>query len=212
MAAQMDARFGAWLAVSAVLIVTPGPDTALVIRNALRSGARAASLTAVGVGVGSLAWAVAAALGVGLILERSATAFTLLKLAGAGYLIYLGLRSILGAPRAGPASTPSSGNTPALHDRSALGQGVLNNLLNPKAGAFFVTIFPQFVTQGDMTSRLVLMIVAYEVMVVGWLVAYGMVVSRARRRLVGSRVQRWMERATGAVLLAFGVRLALERR
>jgi RhtB (resistance to homoserine/threonine) family protein len=212
MAAKVDARFGAWLAVSAVLIVTPGPDTALVIRNALRSGARAASLTAVGVGVGSLAWAVAAALGVGLVLERSATAFTLLRLAGAAYLIYLGLRSILGAPRAGHASTPSSGNTPALDDRSALGQGVLNNLLNPKAGAFFVTILPQFVTPGDLTSRLILMMLAYEVMVVGWLVAYGVVVSRARRRLVGSRVQRWMERATGAVLLALGVRLALERR
>jgi RhtB (resistance to homoserine/threonine) family protein len=208
----MDARFGAWLAVSAVLIVTPGPDTALVIRNALRSGARAASLTALGVGVGSLAWAVAAALGVGLVLERSATAFTVLKLAGAAYLIYLGLRSILGDSRAGPTSAPSSRAAPALDDRGAVGQGILNNLLNPKAGAFFVTILPQFVTPGDMTSRLVLMMLAYEVMVVGWLVAYGVVVSRARRRLVGSRAQRWMERATGAVLLALGVRLALERR
>ena len=207
----MDARFGAWLAVSAVLIVTPGPDTALVIRNALRSGARAASLTALGVGAGSLAWAVAAALGVGLVLERSATAFTVLKLAGAGYLVYLGLRSILGS-HARPPSTPSSRPAPALDDRGAMGQGLLNNLLNPKAGAFFVTILPQFVTPGDMTSRLVLMMLAYEVMVVGWLVAYGVVVSRARRRLVGSRIQRWMERATGAVLLALGLRLAFERR
>jgi RhtB (resistance to homoserine/threonine) family protein len=208
----MDARFGAWLAVSAVLIVTPGPDTALVIRNALRSGARAASLTALGVGLGSLAWAVAAALGVALILQRSATAFTVLKLAGAGYLVYLGLRSILSDARPKPAMTVASLPGPALADRGAIGQGLLNNLLNPKAGAFFVTILPQFVTPGDLTSRLVLMMLAYEVMVVGWLVAYGVVVSRARRRLVGSRIQRWMERATGAVLLALGVRLALERR
>jgi len=206
----VDARFGAWLAVSAVLIVTPGPDTALVIRNALGSGARAASLTALGVGAGSLAWAVAAALGVGLVLERSATAFTVLKLAGAAYLIYLGLRSILGGSR--PIGTSSSGPAPSLADRSALGQGLLNNLLNPKAGAFFVTVLPQFVTPADVPSRLVLMMLAYEVLVVAWLVAYGAAVSRARRRLVGSRVQRWMERATGAVLLALGVRLALERR
>ncbi|HYS28599.1 MAG TPA: LysE family translocator [Candidatus Limnocylindria bacterium] len=208
----MDARFGAWLAVSAVLIVTPGPDTALVIRNALRSGARAASLTALGVGVGSLAWAVAAALGIGLLLERSATAFTGLKLAGAAYLIYLGLRSIVGASRAASDKTPLSRPGSAPGDRGAIGQGLVNNLLNPKAGAFFVTILPQFVMPGDTASRLVLMILGYEVMVVGWLVAYGIVVSRARRRLVGSRVQRWMERATGAVLLALGVRLALERR
>ena len=208
----MDARFGAWLAVSAVLIVTPGPDTALVIRNALRSGARAASLTALGVGVGSLAWAVAAALGIGLLLERSATAFTGLKLAGAAYLIYLGLGSIVGASRAASDKTPLSRPGSAPGDRGAIGQGLVNNLLNPKAGAFFVTILPQFVMPGDTASRLVLMMLGYEVMVVGWLVAYGIVVSRARRRLVGSRVQRWMERATGAVLLALGVRLALERR
>lgn len=208
----MDARFGAWIAVSAVLIVTPGPDTALVIRNALRSGARASSLTALGVGLGSLAWAVAAALGVALLLERSATAFTLLKLAGAAYLVYLGLRSLLGDRRPKPAGGQPAPVGSALADRSALGQGLLNNLLNPKAGAFFVTILPQFVTPADVPSRLVLMMVAYEVMVVGWLVAYGAVVSRARRRLVGSRIQRWMERATGAVLLALGVRLVLERR
>src|SRR2546427_9342349 len=145
----MDARFGAWLAISAVLIVTPGPDTALVVRNALRSGARAASLTALGVGLGSLVWAVAAAMGVGLILERSATAFTVLKLAGAGYLIYLGLRSILGDSRAGPTSTPPALPGPALDDRGAIGQGLLNNLLNPKAGAFFVTILPPFATPWD---------------------------------------------------------------
>jgi RhtB (resistance to homoserine/threonine) family protein len=207
----MDARFGAWLAVSVVLIVTPGPDTALVIRNGLRSGARAASLTALGVGLGSLAWALAAALGVALLLQRSATAFTVLKLAGAGYLVYLGLRSLFG-DGAKPAETQPAPTGPVLTDRGALGQGVLNNLLNPKAGAFFVTVLPQFVTPADAPSRLVLMMLAYEVMVVAWLVAYGVVVSRARRRLVGSRIQRWMERATGAILVTLGVRLALERR
>ena len=205
----MDARFGAWLAVSAVLIVTPGPDTALVIRNALRSGARAASLTALGVGLGSLAWAVTAAIGVALILERSATAFTLLRLAGAAYLIYLGLRSVLGASRPVP---PSSSTPRAMRDRAAFRQGVVNNLLNPKAGAFFVTVIPQFVGPGDPATRLIAMMLAYEVMVIGWLAAYGLAVSRARRMLAGSRVQRAMERATGLVLMALGARLALERR
>jgi threonine/homoserine/homoserine lactone efflux protein len=155
---------------------------------------------------------VAAALGVAFLLERSATAFTLLKLAGAAYLVYLGLRSLLGDRRPKPAGGQPAPVGSALADRSVLGQGLLNNLLNPKAGAFFVTILPQFVTPADVPSRLVLMMVAYEVMVVGWLVAYGAVVSRARRRLVGSRIQRWMERATGAVLMSLGVRLALERR
>lgn len=208
---MIDARFGAWLVVSAILIVTPGPDTALVIRNALRSGGRAASLTALGVGAGSLAWAMAAVLGVAIILESSVLAFTVFKLAGAAYLIYLGLRSILARSSSPPLPEPSS-HLWRSDRRAPLGQGLLNNLLNPKAGAFFVTVLPQFLAPGDGPARLVLMMLAYEVMVVGWLVAYGVVVSRLRRRLVGSRVQRLMERLTGAVLMALGARLALERR
>jgi len=208
---MIDARFGAWLVVSAILIVTPGPDTALVIRNALRSGARTASLTAIGVGAGSLAWAMAAVLGVAIILESSVLAFTVFKLAGAAYLIYLGLRSILARSSRTPSPDPPP--QPGRRDRrTPLGQGLLNNLLNPKAGAFFVTVLPQFLAPGDEAARLVLMMLAYEVMVVGWLVAYGVVASRLRRRLVGSRVQRWMERVTGAILIALGARLALESR
>ena len=208
---MIDARFGAWLAVSAILIVTPGPDTALVIRNALRSGARAASLTALGVGAGSLAWAMAAVLWVAIILESSVLAFTVFKLAGAAYLIYLGLRTILARSSSPPPPEPSS-HLGRFDRRAPLGQGLLNNFLNPKAGAFFVTVLPQVLAPGDGPARLVLMMLAYEVMVVGWLVAYGVVVSRLRRRLVGSRIQRWMERVTGAVLMALGARLALESR
>src|SRR5713226_548918 len=91
----LDARMAAFVALSALLIVTPGPDTALIIRNALASGPRAASFSAVGVAAGILAWATAATLGVGVLMERSSVAFTVLKLAGAAYLCYLGARSLL---------------------------------------------------------------------------------------------------------------------
>jgi threonine/homoserine/homoserine lactone efflux protein len=100
MALPFDGRFAAWIAVALVLIVTPGPDTALIIRNALRSGARAASLSAVGVGLGSAVWATASVVGVAALLESSDLAFTAFKLAGAAYLIYLGLRSLAGTFRA----------------------------------------------------------------------------------------------------------------
>src|SRR5438105_5572905 len=135
-----DARFAAYLAVMALLIFTPGPDTALVIRNALGSGARAATATAFGIGLGSVAWAVASLLGVAVILETSATAFTVLKLAGAAYLVYLGIRTLLGHGR---QAKPSA--QPMLDDRTAFQQGLLGNLLNPKAAAIFVTVFPQFI-------------------------------------------------------------------
>src|SRR5256712_6423208 len=104
---DFDGRFLAWVALSALLIATPGPDTALIIRNALTAGPRASTMSALGVAVGILAWAIAAALGVGVLLERSSTAFTILKLAGAVYLCYLGLRSLLGSPpRGGLPPTP----------------------------------------------------------------------------------------------------------
>jgi threonine/homoserine/homoserine lactone efflux protein len=90
----IDARFATYLVVSALLIVTPGPDMAVVMRNALSSGRRAASFTALGVGLGIFGWAVASAIGVGVLLEGSVIAFTLLQLAGAAYLGYLGLRSL----------------------------------------------------------------------------------------------------------------------
>src|SRR6185436_6977128 len=90
-AVVLDARFAAWIAVAIVLIVTPGPDTALIIRNALRGGARSASLSAIGIGAGSSIWAAASVLGVAFLLESSDLAFTVLKYAGAAYLIYLGL-------------------------------------------------------------------------------------------------------------------------
>jgi RhtB (resistance to homoserine/threonine) family protein len=203
----VDARFAAYLAVMALLIFTPGPDTALVIRNALGSGARAATATAFGIGLGSLVWALASLLGVALLLQTSATAFTVLKLAGAAYLAYLGIRTLLaGRGSAGPARARR------LDDRTAFQQGVLGNLLNPKAAAIFVTVLPQFIEPGDSPLRLVLMLVGYEVILIPWLSLYGRVVSRAGQSRFGTRVRDWLNRVTGVVLIGLGVRLAFERR
>jgi threonine/homoserine/homoserine lactone efflux protein len=204
---ELDARLLGWIALSALLIATPGPDTALIIRNALASGPRASTMSALGVAAGILAWATAATLGVGVLLERSSTAFTILKLAGAAYLCYLGLRSFL-------SKAPVDRTSPrrALGDRSAWGQGLFSNLLNPKTGAFFVTVMPQFIVPGDPAIRLVVMLAVFEAMLLAWLVAYGHVVSRLGRSGVGSRLRQFMTRLTGLVLIGLGARLAFERR
>jgi threonine/homoserine/homoserine lactone efflux protein len=209
-----DTRFTAWIAVAVVLIVTPGPDTALIIRNALRAGSRAASLSAAGVGAGSIAWAAASVLGIAVLIQSSALAFTVFKFAGAAYLAYLGLRSLIGSFRAPRGSTPDdAAQAPErIDDSAAFGQGLLNNLLNPKAGAIFVTVMPQFIQPHDSLLRLVLMVACYEVMVVLWLCAYGYVVSRAGRSRMGSRVRKSLERVTGIVMIALAGRLAFERR
>lgn len=207
---DIDGRLVAFVLLSALLIATPGPDTALIIRNALGSGPRASTLTAFGVATGILAWAAAATLGVGVLLERSSTAFTVLKLAGAAYLCYLGVRSLLS--RANDDTRAVTPERVLMGDRTAFGQGLLSNLLNPKTGAFFVTVMPQFMVPGDSPVRLVVMVAAFEVMLLAWLIAYGHVVSRLGRSAFGAGVRRLMTRVTGLVLIGLGARLALERR
>jgi len=210
----IDARFATYLAVSALLILVPGPDMALVTRNALQWGWRTASITALGVGLGILGWAIASAIGVGVLLERSVIAFTMLKLAGAAYLGYLGLRSLLAgfrSPR--PATVSDSTAEPKRLDTwGALKQGILGNILNPKAGVIFVSILPQFIKPSDPPLRLVLMLIAFEVMLLAWLNLYGYLVSRAGQSRGGARVRQGMERLTGVVLIGLGLRLAVERR
>src|SRR6185312_14291623 len=209
-----DARFGAYVAVAALLIVTPGPDMAMVTRNALRAGRRAASFTALGVGAGSLIWGLASVLGIAALLERSVVAFTVCKFLGAAYLGYLGLRSLLGGFRNNKqaAMTMPAAQATHLGERVAFRQGFLNNLLNPKAGAIFATVFPQFISPGDPALRLVLMMLAFEAILLGWLNLYGFLISRAGQSRFGTRVREILQGVTGVVLLALGVRLVFEKQ
>ncbi len=190
----------------AILIVTPGPDMAMVTRQVLAGGRRRGSITALGTVTGSALWAAMSALGVAVLLERSVTAFTAFKLAGAVLLALLGLRTLL-APR-----TPKEPAPPKSRAHGAFLQGLAANLLNPKAGAIFALIFPQFVIPGDSPVRLVAMLAVFEVMVLAWLNLYSLVLDRAGRSAAGRRARHALERASGAVLVGFGVRLALERR
>lgn len=200
----VDGRFLAFVGVGALFIVTPGPDTVLTIRNALLYGAGGAARSTFGIALGSLAWAIASVAGVAIVLETSLVAFTALKLAGAGYLVYLGLRGLRASANDHDARAPRAGGPFA--------QGLASNLLNPKAAVFFVTVLPQFVIASDEPARFALMLAAYEALLVVWLVLYGVAVARAGRSRLGGRLRLWLRRASGVVLMALGVRLALERR
>jgi threonine/homoserine/homoserine lactone efflux protein len=210
----IDPRFVGWLAVSAVLIMTPGPDTALTIRNTLRGGSRAAAFTGFGVGLGSLIWASASVLGLAFVLQRSQLAFGIFKLVGAAYLVYLGITGLIASLRRNSAAgSPASNRTPQpMSSADAFRQGLVNNLLNPKAGAIFATLMPQFLTPQDGPIRFGLMMLAYDLMVIGWLSLYGYLLGRAARGRLGARVSDALERVSGVVLVGLGVRLALEKR
>jgi threonine/homoserine/homoserine lactone efflux protein len=209
-----DARFTAYLAVAALLIVTPGPDTALVTRHALQAGRRAASFTILGIGAGSIIWALASVLGIAALLEGSVVAFTVWKFVGAAYLGYLGLRSLIAFfwGNKQVVVTPPAPHVRQLGERVAFKQGLLNNLLNPKAGAIFATVLPQFIRPGDPALRLVLMMLAYEAILLIWLNLYGYLVSRAGQSRFGIRVRAILQAVTGVVFIALGVRLAFEQK
>jgi threonine/homoserine/homoserine lactone efflux protein len=210
----LDTRFGAYLAVATLLIVTPGPDTALVTRNALLAGRRAASFTTLGIGAGSFIWALASVLGIAVLLEESVVAFTICKFVGAAYLGYLGLRSLVtgfhGNNQAA-MTTPAPQTTPP-GVRIAFRQGLLNNLFNPKAGAIFVTALPQFISPGDPPLRLALMMLVYEAILLIWLNLYGYLVSWVGQSRFGIRVRAILQGVTGVVLIALGLRLAFEQK
>jgi len=211
----MDGRFLTYLVVTAVLIVTPGPDMALVARNAFRGGYPAARATAFGVGAGIFVWGAVTAAGLASALAASAVWFGALKLGGAVYLVALGVRSLLTAARpdrpAAAARPAGAGQDSRPKEGGAFAQGLFGNLLNPKAGAIFVAVVPQFTAPGDPPARLAAMTAAFVVMVTVWLNVYGFAVARASARFGGS-LRRVLDAAAGVVMIALGGRLALERR
>jgi threonine/homoserine/homoserine lactone efflux protein len=191
------------------VIVTPGPDTALTIRNTLLGARRAGVFTALGVVTGQAVWALATAFGVAALLRASEPAFTALKLAGAAYLIYLGAQSLVAAVRRRASARPlTEQKSPQLAATAAYRQGVISNLGNPKMAAFFPSLLPQFASS---FAGLMALGLAFCVLTLVWLTAYAVVVGKAGDVLRRSAVRRVLDAAMGAVMVALGLRVATDR-
>jgi threonine/homoserine/homoserine lactone efflux protein len=200
-----------FLVVAAIVIVTPGPDTALTIRNTLLGGRRAGVRTALGVSTGQALWALATAFGVAALLAASEPAFRALKLAGAAYLVYLGVQSLLAAARR-VERMRTVRTTEELPARIAYRQGVISNLGNPKMAAFFLSLLPQF-TSGEATvGPLLVLGLVFSTMTLVWLSAYAFAVARAGDFLRRGAVRRVLDAVVGAVLVGLGVRVAIDRK
>jgi threonine/homoserine/homoserine lactone efflux protein len=194
----------AFIGVAAVVIVTPGQDTALTIRNTLAGGRAAGFRTAAGVVAGQAVWAVAASLGVAALIVASEPAFVALKFAGAAYLVFLGGQALLAAVR----GRAHGGEAVAVSGRE-LRQGLLSNLGNPKMAVFFTSLLPQF---GGSFPALLGLGLLFCAMTLAWLCAYAGVVARAGDALRRPRLRRTLDALTGGVLVALGVRLATATR
>ena len=198
-----------FLVASVLVTVIPGADMALVTRQVLVGGPGLAQRTILGNLAGLLVHGVALAAGLSALLVASAIAYSTVKLAGAVYLLYLGVQALRASRRPAADAAPVGLAVPGR----AFLAGVVSTVLNPKPALFFLTFLPQFVDRDRAVLPQTLTLVAIHV-VVGliWLSTYAHLVNRARGLLTGPRVKAWLERATGAVLIAFGLRVAVERR
>jgi len=201
--------------VAAILVtVVPGADMALVTRQVLIGGPRLAQRTIFGNLAGICVHGAALAVGLSALLVASATAYTVVKLAGAAYLVWLGIQTIRAArrpARAPPDAAPDA--TGPISPRRAFAQGLVSTVLNPKPALFFLTFLPQFIDQNESVLAQTLFLTLVHVIVgLVWLTTYAHLVDRARMVLARDRFRRRLERSTGAVLIALGVRVAVERR
>jgi threonine/homoserine/homoserine lactone efflux protein len=197
--------------VAGLMTITPGLDTTIVLRTAIASGSRAAWSAAFGVTAGVLAWAAAAAAGVSAVVTASETAAAVLRWGGAAYLAFLGARMLVAAWRdrgIHPDSAPA-----LVAPGAAFRQGLLTNLLNPKVGAFYVALLPQFLPQGHSALLVGLLLgMVHNLEGILW---FGLVIAlaaRMRRWLARPGVRRGIDAVAGVAVLGFGAKLAVSAR
>ncbi len=213
---MFDSQTLAFTGIALLFTLLPGADTMLVVRGVLARGALTGLLTTLGICTGLFIHATLSALGLSLILLRSATAFEAMKLAGALYLAFLGIQSLWNALRKRPgalAQLPAAAVAPdtTLQWRALL-DGLLCNVLNPKVAIFYLAFLPQFIAPGDPALvKSLLLAGIHFVLGVAWLSLVSLALGRLRPLFTRPRIQRGLEATTGAILVGFGARLALER-
>jgi threonine/homoserine/homoserine lactone efflux protein len=201
-----------FIPIAALLTITPGPGTAMVVRSAIRGGWRAGVLTVAGNSIGVVTWAILSVIGISALIAASEVAFLVLKVTGAVILIWLGVQSLRRAG-AGLGAHHGAAPGPRTPRRRAFRDGLVTSLANPKLAVFFVALFPQFVDERAtvLTTTLLMaaLIVSFDLV---WYTALAVLVSRAGEGFRRTRLARRLERATGALLVALGARVALEQR
>ncbi|NSX03019.1 LysE family translocator [Cupriavidus gilardii] len=210
-----SASFLSFLAISVLVIVTPGPDTALTIRNAIAGGRAAGIATGAGIAAGQLVWATATGLGLVAILIASEPVFQALRWLGAGYLVYLGVQSLRASLRGdetGAAGALSGAGRP-LSTVAAFRQGVINDLANPKMAVFFASVLPQFAPHGHgALMHFVMLGMVFALMTFLWLTAYSAFIGVAGAALRRAPVRRSLDGIAGVALVGMGIRVAAADR
>ncbi|MBX9967669.1 LysE family translocator [Priestia aryabhattai] len=197
-----------FLVLTLFVIMSPGIDTALITKRTMADGQTGGYKMALGLASGSLVHTLAATFGLSALMLQSALAFEIVKYAGALYLMYLGISAFFSKK----SDIPSSVKEEKPKETSAFRQGLVSNVLNPKVAVFFLTFLPQFVqSDQNVTLQLLLMGITYTVLAITWFFAFVFFINYLRKWLTTPSVQRFMDKATGVVLIGFGLKLAFEK-
>ncbi|MFL7866463.1 LysE family translocator [Vibrio cincinnatiensis] len=201
-------NFEAFLIAITILTLTPGLDTALVIRNTSRAGMADGCVTSLGICVGLFVHATFSAIGISAILTQSAELFHIIKMAGAGYLIWLGFSSLRSLSKAGQGMQVTSLLHTQLKIRRSLREGFLSNVLNPKTAVFYLAFLPQFINPEHSPLLQSLFMAGLHFMIaMVWQCGLAGALSSAKNLLKNNTFMRWMEGATGVVLVGLGIKL-----
>jgi threonine/homoserine/homoserine lactone efflux protein len=203
-----------FIAAAGILTITPGVDTAMVLRTSAADGPRGGVAASLGICLGLLAWGTGAAFGLTALLAASTAAFTLVKWVGAAYLLYLGAKLILKPRTSLAAANPATGSADLKRGtRDAFQRGFLSNILNPKVGVFYVTFLPQFIPHGVNVAAFSLLLAGIHVLLTMlWFSLLIALTVPLGRFLAKPRVVRNLDRLTGCVFVGFGLKLALAKR
>lgn len=205
---DMHSDLSGFAAVAALVTIAPAADFALISRRAMGEGVRTAVITAAGVCSGVLVWGVLAAVGLAGLVAASADAYSLLRLAGGLYLVFLGLQAMARARRLAGGHVPSLARAPGPQDRAAFRQGLATNLLNPKVAVFYSAVLPQFVSHRDPVLMIFLLFaLLHALMGMVWYSCSAFALSRGRRVFARPRARAALETVTAAVLIGLGVRV-----
>ena len=204
---------GTWVVVALLGVMTPGIDTVLVLRHTIVAGARSGLAVVTGIAGGCLVWATATLAGLTALLAASEVAYGIVRIAGALYLLYLGVTTLWKTlPRARVGETMDVDTDEKNREKpSSLRTGFLTNLLNPKVGVFYISLLPQFLPTGESSTLWGVLLVAIHLAATYvWYPVLISIANRARGLLLRDKVRKWMERTTATVLIAVGIRLAME--
>lgn len=207
----MDGLLG-YISIAAMIVIMPGADTILLVRNTLTHGTKAGRYSTLGMATGLLFWTLIAVLGLAVVIAQSVVLFTVIKYLGAAYLIYLGIKSLFSKSFFTMEATDTDATVPAQSSqhKESFRQGLLSNIFNPKTVIAYVTIMPQFIDLGgNVHEQLIILGLILTGLAVSWFFLLVFIMDHAKRWLNNARFQRLFQKGAGALLIGFGVKTAL---